>query len=64
VRGRGPFIEFGLIVILMTVLGALAREVLPDWHQLARFALVVAVTVPVVLGVQRLRARVGSRGRS
>ena len=62
-RSRGPIIEFGLIVILMTVLGAIARELLPDWHQLGRFALVVAVTVPLVLGAQAVRARVGPRGR-
>ena len=46
---RRAIIEFALLVILMTVLGAIARSALPDTHQLVRFALVVAVTVAVWL---------------
>ncbi len=46
-RDRRLIIEFASIVILMTVLGAIARSALPEVHQLIRFAMVVVVTVAV-----------------
>ena len=46
-RDRRAIIEFALLIILLTVLGGIARDVLPDVHQLLRFALVVLVTVLV-----------------
>jgi O-antigen ligase len=59
VPNRGPIIEFSLVCILLIVLGALTRSLLPDVHQLLRFAITVAVTVPLVLGVHALMARYG-----
>ena len=56
---RRAIIEFALLVILMTVLGAIARSALPDTHQLVRFALVVAVTVAVWLAARTLLRRAG-----
>jgi hypothetical protein len=56
-RDRRPIIEFALIVILMTVLGALARSAFPDVHQLLRFAGVAVVTVGVWLAVRAVWAR-------
>jgi Na+/proline symporter len=44
-RDRRAIIEFALLIIILTVLGGIARNVLPDVHQLLRFALVVVVTV-------------------
>ncbi len=46
---RRTIIEFALIMIVLTVLGIVARDVLPDVHQLLRFALVVVVTVALWL---------------
>jgi hypothetical protein len=51
-RDRRMFIEFALIVIAMTVLGAIAKSALPDVHQLLRFAMVLVVTV-ALWGVAR-----------
>jgi hypothetical protein len=51
-RDRRQIIEFALIIILMTVLGGIARNVLPDVHQLLRFALVALVTVLVWLAAR------------
>jgi uncharacterized membrane protein len=45
VRDRRMFIEFALVVIVMTALGAIAKSALPDVHQLLRFGMVVVVTV-------------------
>ena len=46
---RRVVIEFALIMIVMTVLGILARDVLPDVHQLLRFGLVLVTTVALWL---------------
>jgi uncharacterized membrane protein len=46
---RRTVIEFALIMIVMTVLGILARDVLPDVHQLLRFGLVLVITVALWL---------------
>jgi hypothetical protein len=61
VRDRRQIIEFALIVIAMTVLGAIARSALPDTHQLLRFALVVVVTVALWLAVRAVIARGASK---
>jgi NitT/TauT family transport system permease protein len=53
-RDRRAIIEFALLMILLTVLGIAARAVLPDVHQLLRFALVVAVTVEIAANPQGL----------
>ena len=60
-RDRRAIIEFALLMILLTVLGIAARAVLPDVHQLLRFALVVAVTVGVWLAVRALHRQVQRR---
>jgi hypothetical protein len=60
-RDRRVIIEFALLMILLTVLGAVARSVLPDVHQLLRFALVVAITVAVWLAARAVLARFESR---
>ena len=54
---RGPIIEFSLVMILIIVLSAVARSLLPDLHQLLRFVLVVLVTVPLVLIAHAVMAR-------
>jgi hypothetical protein len=56
-RDRRAIIEFALIIILMTVLGGIARDALPDVHQLLRFALVVVVTVLVWLAARAVLRR-------
>ena len=42
---RRTVIEFALIMIVLTVLGIVAKAALPEVHQLLRFVLVVLVTV-------------------
>jgi hypothetical protein len=59
VQDRRAIIEFALIVIVMTVLGAVARSALPDTHQLARFAIVAAVTGALWLGARGILRRFG-----
>ena len=54
---RRAIIEFALLMIVLTVLGVLARRVLPDVHQLVRFAIVAGVTVAVWLAVRAALAR-------
>ena len=54
---RRAIIEFALVVIVMTTLGAIARSALPDTHQLVRFAGVVVVTVGLWLTVRAVLAR-------
>jgi len=57
---RRAIIEFALVVIVMTALGAIARSALPDTHQLVRFAGVVVVTVALWLAVRAVLARFSS----
>jgi len=45
VHERRTVIEFALIMIVLTVLGIVAKAALPEVHQLLRFVLVVLVTV-------------------
>jgi hypothetical protein len=59
-RDRRAIIEFALIVIVMTVLGALARSAFPDTHQLVRFAGVLVVTLALWWLVRAVLARQGS----
>lgn len=54
---RRTIIEFALLMIVLTVLGILAKAVLPDAHQLLRFALVVVVTVGLWLGARAALSR-------
>jgi Na+/proline symporter len=63
-RDRRAIIEFALLMILLTVLGGVARSVLPDVHQLLRFALVVAVTVAVWVTARALHRQVQRRDRA
>jgi hypothetical protein len=51
---RRAIIEFALLMILLTVLGAIARQVLPDVHQLIRFAIVAGITIAVWLAARAL----------
>ena len=44
-------------MILLTVLGVVARQLLPDVHQLIRFAIVAGVTIAVWLVVRAVLAR-------
>jgi hypothetical protein len=60
-RDRRAIIEFALIVIVMTVLGAIARSALPDTHQLVRFGGVLVVTVALWLAVRAALGRYESR---
>ena len=60
-RDRRFIIEVALIVIVMTVLGAIARSALPDTHQLLRFALVLVVTVALWLAARAVLQRYESR---
>ena len=60
-RDRRAIIEFALIVIVMTVLGALARSAFPDTHQLVRFAGVLGVTLALWLLVRAVVTRLESR---
>ena len=57
---RRAIIEFALLMILLTVLGVVARDLLPDVHQLLRFAIVAAVTVAVWLVARAALARAGA----
>jgi hypothetical protein len=63
-RDRRAIIEFALLMILLTVLGAVARAVMPGVHQLLRFALVVAATVAVWLAARALHRQVQRRDRA
>jgi hypothetical protein len=63
-RDRRAIIEFALLMILLTVLGIAARAVLPDVHQLVRFALVVAVTVAIWFAGRALHRQVQRRDRA
>jgi hypothetical protein len=60
-RDRRMIIEFALIMIVLTVLGILAREALPDVHQLLRFALVAAVTVALWFAARAVLGRYEER---
>jgi hypothetical protein len=60
-RDRRTIIEFALLMIVLTVLGAVARSAFPDTHQLVRFAGVVVVTVALWLAVRAVLARFESR---
>ena len=48
-------------MILLTVLGAVARSAFPEVHQLLRFAAVVAITVAVWLVARAARSRFPTR---
>jgi hypothetical protein len=61
VHDRRAIIEFALIMIVLTVLGVVARRLLPDVHQLIRFAGVALVTVALWLVARALVARYESR---
>jgi hypothetical protein len=54
---RRAIIEFALLMIVLTVLGVVARQVLPDVHQLIRFAIVAVVTIGVWLVARAVIAR-------
>jgi len=54
---RRAIIEFALLMIVLTVLGVVARQILPDVHQLIRFAIVAGVTIAVWLVARALIAR-------
>jgi hypothetical protein len=54
---RRVIIEFALLMIVMTVLGGIARNVLPEVHQLLRFGLVALVTVLVWLAARLVLRR-------
>jgi hypothetical protein len=54
---RRAIIEFALLMILLTVLGAVARQVLPDVHQLIRFAIVAGITIAVWLAARAVLGR-------
>jgi hypothetical protein len=56
-QDRRAIIEFALIVIVMTVLGAIARSALPDTHQLLRFAGVLVATVALWLAARAVLRR-------
>jgi hypothetical protein len=62
VRDRRFIIEFALIVIAMTVLGAVFRDLFPDVHQLVRFVMVLGVTIVLWLAVRAVVARFDGAG--
>jgi len=56
---RRAIIEFALLMIVLTVLGVVARQLLPDVHQLIRFGIVAGVTIAVWLVARAVLARAG-----